>query len=424
VEDTTNIRDVSDASYVVGGNVQRGEASLRVRASLTRTDGHQTVWAETFERVASGKRANPAAMAATIGRFIRYQLVHDQRCESVRRTSRSAEAATAYCAASTEEGRFEQVGGMDPQLLLSNAQHAIALDPGIADAYARVANAYTNLGESGAMDWREAARRANDALAKGFALAPNDPRLLSQRGFVQGELELNYPAAETSLRASLEADPLQPGAELNYVGLGGFAVARGDLQGALEDFRRALRIDDSSALIYQSYAGALQYAGENRESIKIADAGLDLLQSGPLRSYLLINKARAHYALGETTAANAALDDALASVVPESKFVLAGVLASFGRTEEARQLLVKLEAIQHPPITAMVVAYAQLDHDRAFEWIHTAIDRHTWAIVLTLRTGPLFSELRQDPRWAEVMAHLESEEAKGRAVQNAAGPRT
>jgi TIR domain len=39
VEDTTNIRDVSDASYVVGGNVQRGEASLRVRASLTRTDG-------------------------------------------------------------------------------------------------------------------------------------------------------------------------------------------------------------------------------------------------------------------------------------------------------------------------------------------------------------------------------------------------
>jgi adenylate cyclase len=313
---------------------------------------------------------------------------------------------------------------MDPQLLLSNAQHAIALDPGIADAYARVANAYTNLGQVGAMDWPEAVHRANDALAQGFALAPSDPQLLSQRGFVQAELELNYPAAETSLRASLEADPLQPGAQLNYVGLGELAAARGDPQGALEKFRRALRIDDSSAGIYMLYAGVLLCAGENRESIKIADAGLDLVQSGPVRSYLLVAKARAQYALGDTATANAALDDALASVGPESKFVLAGVLASLCRTEEARQLLVKLEAIEHPPIAEMVAAYAQLDHDRAFEWIHTAIDRHVWALVFSLRVGPIFSELRQDPRWAEVMTHLETEEAKGRAGQNAAGPRT
>jgi TolB-like protein/Tfp pilus assembly protein PilF len=412
VADATNIRDVTDASYVVNGNVQRRGADVRVRAGLTRTSDHQTVWAESFEQPASDKKADPAEMAATIGRFIRYQLVQDQQCESVRRTSPSAAAATAYCAAYAEGGRFEQVGGGDPQLVLRDLQHAIALDPGIADAYAGLASTYRALGESGAMDWREAARHANDALARGFALAPpNDPYLLSERGWLQGVLELNYPAAEASLRASLQADPLGPRAQWNYVGLGELALAQGNLHVALEHFRRALRINDSSATIYQFYSLSLLFLGENREAIRVANGGIDLVQGGEARFYLLICTADAHYALGETAAGNAALNQALASAEPAFKPML---LAPLGRTEEAWQLLAQLEANEHPPIPTMVFAYAVLDHDRAFEWIHTAIERHIWPVVISLRV-PIYPKLREDPRWAEVMNHLESEEAKGRA---------
>jgi hypothetical protein len=74
-----------------------------------------------------------------------------------------------------------------------------------------------------------------------------------------------------------------------------------------------------------------------------------------------------------------------------------------------------------PPMEAMVRAYAALDKDRAFEWMHRAIDRRISNVVTTLRLSPTYTELRKDPRWDDVMAHLEAEEAKGRSGGGAPG---
>jgi len=411
--DTTRPRDVTDASYVVGGNVQRVGDSVRIRASLTRTDDHQTVWAETFERPVADETADPAKTATTIARFIRRQLVQDQRCESVRRTAHNEEAATAFCAAAAEAFRWDQIGDIDYELMLSRAERAIALDPDIVGAYTVVSAGYRTLGTSGFMDWRTAARHGNDALARGLALAPGDAGLLEQRGWLQALVELNYPAAEASLQASLSNNPFGPSASGSHVALGHIAVARGDLAVALDHFRRALRIDDSAAYPLALYAESLWYAGQNREAIKVADTGIDLVKSGLPRAYLLAIKAVANHSLGETAAANAALDDALASVGPALKPALAVGLARVGRTEEARQLVAELESLEHPFIGVLALAYAELHDDRAFEWIHKGIDQHIGEIVGRLRLNPFYSELRQDGRWADVMKHLESEESKG-----------
>jgi hypothetical protein len=99
---------------------------------------------------------------------------------------------------------------------------------------------------------------------------------------------------------------------------------------------------------------------------------------------------------------------------------LAWPLARVGRTVEARQLLEQLESIDNPPVEHMVHTYASLDKEldraRAFEWIHTAIERHNMTVVGLLRVSSIYSELRKDPRWNEVMRHLEAEEAKGRSA--------
>jgi hypothetical protein len=180
----------------------------------------------------------------------------------------------------------------------------------------------------------------------------------------------------------------------------------------LDHLHRALRIDDSAAYPLGLYAETLWIAGQNREAIKVADTGIDLVKSGLPRAYLLAIKAVANHSLGETAAANAALDDALASVGP-FKPALAGVLARVGRTEEARQLVAVLESLEHPPILPLAQAYGALHDDRAFEWIHKGIDQHIGEIVGRLRLNPMYSELRQDARWADVMKHLEAEESRG-----------
>jgi tetratricopeptide (TPR) repeat protein len=356
---------------------------------------------------------DPAELATTVGRFVRLQLVQDQQCESVRRTARTPEAAVAYCAVLAEFFRYTQVGDFDLHLAMDRAQRAVALDPDIADAHFFVGWSYVWLAETGQLDWRDAARQARASLGRGLTLVPNDAQLLALRGRIEA-LELDYQAADASFRASLAGDPLHPRAHLSHGRLGNLALAQGHISEALGHFGRSLRIYDANAAQYMNYGAGLLFAGQNREAIGAVDSGLRLVERGGTRLYLLAIRALAYDALGEAAEANAALDEALASVGPGLKPQLAFLLARLGRFDEARALLAQLEAMETPPVEPMVRAYVELDRDRAFEWIHIAIDRHVTFLVVGLRTSITYAELRKDPRWAEVMAHLEAEEAKGR----------
>jgi TolB-like protein len=420
----TSPRDVHGTSYAFGGNVQRLGERLRLRARLTRTADRQTVWSETFERPVADVVADPAEMATTVGRFVRLQLVQDHQCETVRRATRSDEAAAAYCAALAERSRFVQVGTADFSLILSSAQRALALDPSIADAYGIVAGALQGLAFAGAVDWREAARRAHAALDQGLVLAPHDPRLLNVRGGVHHQLDLDYSAAEASYRESLASDPIHPDAHKNHESLAHVALTRGNVDDALDHGARALRIYDSDVNVFLINAISLSVAGHYRDAIQSADAGLKLVQSGPIRAYLIILKAFAQAALGEPGNANATLDDGLASVGREFTIFLTGSMARLGRTEEARQSLADLEALEHPHVWAvwtMATAYPALDAGLAFDWVRQAIDRHNIPVVTSLRFDTRYDELRGDPRWTEVMRHLEKEETKTRAGTSNSG---
>jgi DNA-binding winged helix-turn-helix (wHTH) protein/TolB-like protein/tetratricopeptide (TPR) repeat protein len=400
-------------SYLLGGSAQDLGGHIRVRVHLTRTDDHQTVWGKTFEDPVADALQGTADMATTVGRFVRLQLVQDQQCQSVRRASHTEEAAIAYCAALAERYRLIQGGDLDLQVELSRAEHAAALDPEIADAHRIVALNYIVQGFVGLMDWRQAADKARAALAAGLALAPDDPRLLTVRGMLLGQLEFDRPAAEASFRASLARDPLHPNAYFNHKELGIASLAEGNLTQALDHFRRALRLYDADADIYTLYAATLSIADQSREAIAAADAGLRLVDVGWARAHLLAIKALAYDALGERPPANQALDEGLASAGPEWAPIMAGALAWLGRKEEALQIIGALEALADPPIEPLAFAYAVLGDQRAFGLIHQGIDRHIAGIVNTLRLSPVYSQLRKDPRWNAVMAHLEAEEAIG-----------
>jgi TolB-like protein len=422
VPDSTEPHDVDQVSYVLDGSLQRMGDHLRVRARLIRTIDDQDVWAKSFEIPLADTSIDTAELATTMGRYVRLQLVLDQECETVRRTSRSEEAAHAYCSALTQVYQGLQVGYIDSELQMRTAQHALALDSEIVGAYYLVARSYHFMGSMGLMEnWREARRNAYAAVDQGLARAPDSPRLLFSKGTIQQTFDFDYTGAEASFQAALASDPLHPNTANVYVALARLATQQGDLEGAREHARRALRVDDSDADIHMTYAMTLFYAGELEDVIPATDVGLRLVQTGGFRFYLLVLKAAAHAGVGEMVEANATMDEALASVGPGFKVGLAGSLARLGRLSEARVLLTQLEAMSDPPIEPMVDAYAALDNDRAFEWIHRAIDRRIFPVVATLRLGPTYTELRKDPRWDEVMAHLEAEEAKGSSGRGAPG---
>ncbi len=421
VAESVTPQDIDQASYVVGGNVQHLGDRMRLRASLTRTDDRHIVWAKTFEHPAADEMPDPAETAVTVGRFVRLQLVQDQQCETVRRRSRSAEAADAYCASLAEVYRSSQAGFADTQLALARALRAVALDPDIAEAHLLAGLNYCWLGEGGQLDWRDAVKHAREALGRFMVLAPADAQALALRGRIE-QLELNYPAAIADLSASVMNDPLHPFAQLTWMRLGNIAMAQGRLGEALEHYRRALRIYDANAFIRMLYANALYSSGQYREALREAEASLRLIDTGHTLATLLDIKAGAQLALGERARADATLDEALTNVESRWQPGLVVALATLSRTEEALELLAAAgSGDRELPPEAMGAAYAALGDERAFDYLHEGIDRHLSGIVGGLRVGPVYLPLHQSPRWDEVMAHLEAEEAKGRSRSNESG---
>lgn len=414
--DVASPRDVADASYVVGGNVQRLGERVRLRVSLTRTTNAEAVWSETFDRRWAEVRADPAEIARTAGRFVRMQLYTDQGCEQVRRLTRIEEAVTALCAAIAESTRLGQVGDGDSRVVLSNARQAAALDPNIPLSYGLIASSYLDLAVMGRMDWQDATRKAQAALDVGRASVPNDPGLLEVQARVQ-QLALNYAAAQATYERLL-TDALHANTASIHVNLAALEMARGNVAAALDHYRRAQRIVDFLGPWYEAYAGALLADSQHRAAIEIADAGLPLLETGTGRYFLWVIKGLALTALGEAEDAEGAFEQAIAAVDPTWKAAAAVPLALLGRTDEARVLLARQQATKNPPVLHIVHGYAALNSPQAFEWIHEAIDRHVMAVVLFLRVNPIYAELRRDPHWNEVMAHLEAEEVKGASGNN------
>jgi DNA-binding winged helix-turn-helix (wHTH) protein/TolB-like protein len=405
--DATSTDATTDARYAVSGNVQRFGEHIRLRVSLTRTHDSRMVWSETFDRQWSDTLADPERTATTIAQFVRLQVNSQIQCAHTRQVSRRSDAADALCAAYAELYRFVLYGDGDPRVTLGHAERAVALDPGIVDAHRLVAQMYAMLGENGYLTWQDAAGKSHAALNRAFDLAPEDPGLLMTLADVQ-TLELNYKAAEETYRAVL-ANPLFPPSPDVHLQLGHLAMARGNLTEALDHYRRALRVFDASGLLYMFNAAALWCDGQNRKAIEMANAGLRVLEVGVNRYHLLTIKAYAHEALGDLASARTAFEQALEAVEPARKSATILPLVRLGRVEEARARLARLEAMDDPPVQDMVYAYMVLEDPRAFEWLHTAIDRHIGPIVPFIRVLPLYSELRKDRHWNEVLAHLDSE---------------
>ena len=73
-------------------------------------------------------------------------------------------------------------------------------------------------------------------------------------------------------------------------------------------------------------------------------------------------------------------------------------------------MLHELEALDKPQPWLVIPAYAALgEYDKAFEWLHHVVEEHN-VVLWLIRIAPIFDELRRDPRWAELMVHLEREE--------------
>ena len=116
--------------------------------------------------------------------------------------------------------------------------------------------------------------------------------------------------------------------------------------------------------------------------------------------------------MGDIEAANQTIEEARTTLTPAWRGGITHLLARSGRVDEAREMLRDLEALDAPQAWSLVPAYIALGEcDKAFEWLRRSVEERTVAISF-IRIDPIYRELHQDPRWAELMAHLERVESQ------------
>jgi len=405
------------ASYALSGSVRRIGEVLRLRWHLTRVSDGQSVWSASTDRAVETVAADESTLATTIARAVRLRLAVDHECETVKRKSRSEEAAELICSALADNYRVNQGGEFDPQLQFANAQRALALDPALTRAHAMISGHYQYAVAWGELSSEEGSSLAHAVLRQALAIDPANATTLYAISGNQLNLDLDDRSAEANLRKAIELDPMHPNARWFHADLGSIELRRGHPAEALPYLRRAVKIYDADGRVYLQYAQALNSSGHHREALGATRAGLKLIASGVVRLYLIMEQCVAQLELGQVEGARETVDLALRTLEPELQLFLAGAVAAVGRTAEARHMLGELQRQKFVHPTPVFFAHLYLDdRDEAFEWLLKAIDVRDGILISTIRSHPYFERLRGDPRWRQVIAYLEQEEAKGRAV--------
>lgn len=278
-----------EVASILEGSVRRAGARIRVSAELVDVETGRIRWSETFDRSLDDVFQIQDEIARTIVGEIRPKLLGDARAPLVVRGTESPEAYELYLRAGDRISRFEH---WDTRTAIEMLSTATSIDPGYADAWARLALAYSQLAFAFEPDerWREPAERA---VRRAFELDPENPdahyaharMLWSPQGGFQHR---------TALCALGECLRIQPGNHDARIWQGVVFLHVGLLDEARDRFAEALAAepDDATRLNWvgqtAQFQGRFEEADEYLARAYRADPTLWLNHSfrAPIRLYL------------------------------------------------------------------------------------------------------------------------------------------
>src|SRR5882724_3256322 len=392
-------------AYLVDGSVRKSGEAVRIAARLTRADTGEEVWSENFTRDSKDVFAVQTELAETIVAQVRGRLtgaaadnadkqkIQAEVQAAEKGGTKNVEAHEFYLQGRFYENRHSEKSAREA---LAAYQHAVALDPGFALAWAGVAQ--TNLWlaafstEGGQKGFDAHLSSARDAVTRALSIEPDLPNGLLARATIETNFDFNWNAAAQTVGKALALAPADPNIVIAAANL---EIARGDMDRAIELYRKAVDLDPVNAqarsFLAFNLAATKRFAEARAEFPRVvelnpaapwAHAGLGL-------SYLLENKF-------EEAATEAQAD------AGEWCRLLIVSCARWGqkRVQESDAALAELTAKDSETAAYQIAeAYAYRgDKDHAFEWLERARRQRDPGLA-GLRRDPLLPNLRDDPRW-------------------------
>jgi len=408
-QDVRKIGAELNVEHILEGSVRRAGNRLRVTAQLVKASDGYHLWSQRFDREMTDVFAIQDEISQAIVEKLRLRLAGDRPL--VKRYTENLAAydlclkARYHLLKMTPEGR--EAGRR-------YCEQAIALDPKYALAHVMLAESYFWSAFWGSTDPREAFSRAKSAALEALRLDDTIADAHSALGTVLGSGEFDWPGAEREFRRALELSPSSAVVRYDYAWCYAmwFLLPLGRVEQATSEMRRALELDPLDPF-YNSLMGCLlQYMRQFEPAVVQLQHAIDL---DPTFSF-------SYWFLSITYAQIGQFDEAIAAAEKANQFsggnaLTLGTLGSLygraGRTVEARQFLEELMARRRSGyVPASAIAWAHIglgELDKGLEWIGRSIEQRDPTLVTALKSAPTYDRLRSHPAYQALLRKMNLE---------------
>jgi pentatricopeptide repeat protein len=392
---------------IVEGSITRAGNRLRVSARLIRAATDEPFWFATYDRELEDVLALQSELSQAITEKIKVVVTGEERDRLAASRRVAPEVYESYL-----KGRFalrEEMNHARLEESVGNFEDAIRLDPTFAPAYLGLAQAFGMLGTVFAGGPPEETRaQAIEAARKALELDPDlaEARVvlaaLQQQMWQWGEAEAEY-------RRALD---LSPSSARANAGFASWLVCQGRTEEAVSWVERGRELDplsvsgsDVAWILFQSR----RFADAERELLAVLGAQPDDTRALTELGFVLSVGDRAAEAIPFL---ERAID--LSGGSAAATAVLIRAYARSGRRADALRLLNELkerDAVGYVPSGAFLNAYLGLgDADAAIESMERAYAEQS-NILQFLKVHPFFDPVRNDPRFADLVARVWSDAA-------------
>jgi eukaryotic-like serine/threonine-protein kinase len=397
-----------DVDAVVEGSVLRVGDRVRVAIQLTDPSTDRNLWAESYDRELRDVLALYSDVARAVTRQIEVALTPAEAARMSTAETVRPEAYEAYL-----RGRYHlnKYAPGEVEKAISYFGKAIEMEPRYAAAYAGLAESYNWLGTAFLGEPPAAARRK--ALAAANHALEIDPDLAEAHAAL-GWAEFSgsdMGAAKRAFERALELNPSSSEAHRLYAY---FVASQDEPEEAMRQARTAVELDPVSVFAQTAFGHMFLLAGRYDEALAELDKALELdprfMFARQLRGVTLLHSGR--YAAAVSTLEGVAAAPGGGSAVTEAGLGCAYVGA--GNTAKARELLNGLLArseARYVPQAAIAWLYSCLgENDQAVARLERVYAQHPATLSVALRAWWANDDpLRADPRFQDMLRGVRSD---------------
>ncbi len=397
-------RKLGVQALLMGRLVERG-AQLAVSAELVDVSDNHQLWGGRFNREQGDVLTIEEELTKTIAQTLKIELTADTAEKLDRRFAVDPEAHRLYL-----KGRQFSIGSArEMNKAVEYFQQAIAKDPGYAQPYAGLADAYITQALHGVISREEALERSKAAVRQALEIDANLAEALAASAESKYLFEWDWEGAERDLERAIEVNPGSDFARISYAY---FLSAVGRFDDAIEQATIAKELDPLSPSAFHLVAYSLMGKREYDRAAAEFRAALDL---NPNWTWGYIKLAKTYADNGQCEEAFATAEDAEAELhgggTPLARSWMGYTYGTCGDTERAEAALQTLDEFAENAYVdpfAYGIIYAALgDSNQLLDELERSVDDHSvLAVFLSVVPTYYMPGIEDDPRFQSLMERI------------------